>query len=64
MIAATASLLVGTGAVIEQFVKAQSMTVNTTNSASNMTETMIAGVYQREKHPETGQWDSRKLHFN
>lgn len=51
MVAATASLLVGTGAVIEQFVKAQNMTVNTTNSASNMTETDDSGNISTRKAP-------------
>ena len=39
IVAATVSLLVGTGAVIEQFAKAQNMTTNMTDSAGNMTGT-------------------------
>ena len=39
IVAATASLLVGTGAVIEQFVKAQNMTTNATYPGGNMTGT-------------------------
>lgn len=39
IVSATASLLVGTGAVIEQVVKAQNMTTNTTHPGGNITGT-------------------------
>ena len=48
IVVATASLLVGTGTVIEQFVKAQNMTTNTTDSDSNMTGTDSGSISTRK----------------
>jgi hypothetical protein len=48
IVAATVSLLVGTGAVIEQFAKAQNMT-NTTDSTGNMTGTDDSGSISSKK---------------
>jgi archaellin len=49
IVAATASLLIGTGTVIEQFAKAQNMTTNTTDSAGNMTGTDDSGSISAKK---------------